>query len=48
MKLWKADFINTRLEAIGTSCYFAERLVLAEGVEEVGADRFGATIVPVG
>ncbi len=48
MKLWKADFINTRIEAIGTSCYFAERLVLAAGVDEVGADRFCATIVPIG
>ena len=35
MRLWKASFINTRTEAIGTSCYFAERLVLAEAVEKV-------------
>ncbi len=37
MTLWKAGFIDTRMEAIGTSCYFAE-VESRRGAVAVGCD----------
>ena len=44
-----ASYTTQEIEALVTlGCYPTECLLLAEGVEEVGADGFCATIVPVG
>ncbi len=42
---WSRSVYRAEPDARGD---IAVRLVMAEGVEEVGADRFCATIVPVG
>jgi hypothetical protein len=46
--IMEAILIFVALDANGRPSPLPELLLMAEGVEELGADRFCATIVPVG